>query len=81
MTLLHDATRAMILGALEEASGSAMPANDPMPDTLIARAQALGLGPLDLRLWIYENWAQCAQMSDWSTASMERWARDKGLLP
>lgn len=62
--------RGQILGALEEAIGRALPAQDPLPDTLIAKAQALGMLPHELRSWIYDSSAR----PDWQVASLVRFA-------
>jgi hypothetical protein len=59
-----------VLAAVEDASGEALPVNDPLPDTLIANAQALGLIPCELRLWIYDE----PHRRDWTARSLEAWA-------
>lgn len=64
--------RAQVLGAIEEAAGLALSPSDPLPDTLIATAQALGLSPADLQIWIYdEPRRQC-----WTIDALTRWARE-----
>jgi hypothetical protein len=65
--------RGGVLGAIEEASGVPLSADDALPDTLIAKAQELGLQPADLNLWIYVTgvgsdrealgWTPCALVS------------------
>src|SRR4051812_24364277 len=52
---LNDPLRAAVRGAIEEASGQALSVDDPLPDTLIAAAQAIGIRPRQLRLWIYDE--------------------------
>ena len=47
--------RAAVLAAIEEATGEDLAVSDPLPDSLIAQAQALGLAPVELRLWIYDD--------------------------
>lgn len=51
--------RRAVRGDLEEASGRALPVSDPLPDMLIAAAQAEGVSPRILRIWIYgaEVWS------------------------
>jgi len=67
-------TRAMIHGALEEATGRPLSVNDPAADTLIDQAQALGIPPIHLRSWIQSRPAgEC----DWSLAALERWLREE----
>jgi hypothetical protein len=65
----HDYVREDVTGALEEATGAALSANDPLPDSLIANAQTLGLGPGALRLFIYDEPAR----DDWSINAMAHW--------
>jgi hypothetical protein len=63
--------RLQVLAEIESATGKALDANDPLPDSLIASAQALGLLPVDLRLFIYEDPAR----EDWSHDALARWAQ------
>lgn len=65
-----DWDRASVLGAIEEASGVVLHFDDSLPDTLIAQAQALGLQPLDLKLWIYDS-----PEPGWTPDALARWAR------
>jgi hypothetical protein len=65
-----DFTRESVTGEIEEATGAALSANDPLPDSLIANAQALGLSPGALRLFIFDEPAR----DDWSLSSMAHWA-------
>jgi hypothetical protein len=67
--------RSAVLGAIEEASGVPLSADDPLPDSLIARAQALGLDPVALRIWIYDE-----PRHDWSQDALARWAFARGFL-
>lgn len=67
--------RVQVLAEVESASGRSLSANDPLPDTLIAHAQALGLLPAELRLWIYDE----PERGDWSAAALTEWARRAGL--
>lgn len=65
-----DWDRGSVLGAIEEASGAALSADDAIADTLIAAAQQLGLKPVDLKLWIYDS-----PEHGWTPANLEKWAR------
>jgi hypothetical protein len=65
-----DFTRESVTGELEEATGVALSAIDPLPDSLIANAQTLGLSPGALRLYIYDEPAR----DDWSLEAMAHWA-------
>jgi hypothetical protein len=67
--------RADVLAALEEASGSALDPNDPLPDSLIANAEALGLLPAELRLFIFDE----PKRADWDMNALAVWARHYGL--
>jgi hypothetical protein len=62
--------RGSVLGAIEEASGVSLSADDSLPDTLIAKAQELGLIPVDLKLWIYDS-----PEHGWTPDALESWAR------
>jgi hypothetical protein len=61
--------RGSVLGAIEEASGVALSADSSLPDMLIAKAQELGLRPIDLKLWIYDS-----PSGGWTPDSLTRWA-------
>jgi hypothetical protein len=65
----RDWDRAAVLAAIEEAAGEGLAVNDPLPDSLIAQGQALGLEPWELRMWIYEQ-----PKPDWSMAGLAHWA-------
>lgn len=69
-------TRAMIHGAIEEATHGSLHVGDPLADTLIAQAQALGIPPIHLRAWIYDRSAE----DGWSAAALERWAVQMDLI-
>jgi hypothetical protein len=61
--------RGSVLGAIEEASGQPLSADDPTPDMLIAKAQELGLNPVDLKLWIYDS-----PEHGWTPDALSSWA-------
>jgi hypothetical protein len=67
--------REEVLAALEEASGAALDPNDPLPDSLIANAEALGLLPAELRLFIFDE----PRRADWDMNELGKWARRYGL--
>jgi hypothetical protein len=67
----RDLDRQAILAAIEEAAGAGLAPTDPLPDTLIASAQALGLEPVDLRMWIFDD----PHRRDWTVESLTLWAR------
>ena len=60
--------RAHVLQQIEEASGQALSAGDSLPDSLIASAQALGLAPWELGVWLYETGHEYrpGQLSAWA---------------
>jgi hypothetical protein len=70
----HD-RRGEILAALEEASGQDLSVNDTHADTLIANAQALGMLPHELRLWIHDSSARPV----WSADALVSFARRYGF--
>lgn len=51
----RDFDRLAILACIEDVSGQPMDPNDPLPDTLVANAEALGLLPVHLRMWIFDE--------------------------
>lgn len=67
-------SREHIRAWIEEATGGGLSVDDPLPDTLAATAQALGLMPFQLRIWIWEQ-----PKPEWSGAALERWARARGF--
>jgi hypothetical protein len=62
--------RSAVLASIEDATGTSLSANDPLPDSLIANAQALGLIPAELRMWIHDE----PKRGDWSLAALRAWA-------
>jgi len=71
----EDANRERVRGWLEDSFTVALSLQDSSADTLIAQAQALGLTPEHLRLWIYES-----PKIDWSPGALETWARHMGFV-
>jgi hypothetical protein len=67
--------REQVRSELEEAAGAGLSVDDPLPDTLMATAQALALQPVDLRLWIHDSSAR----KNWTAGALTRWARTNGL--
>lgn len=67
--------RGEIHAALEEAAGQSISVNDTHADTLIASAQALGMLPHELRIWIADSSARPA----WSAESLMSFARRYGF--
>lgn len=74
MKWLASYDREAVRGSIEEATGEGLSVEDPLPDTLIAAAQSLGLTALDLRMWIHDRpkWS-------WSPKALAHWARLRGL--
>ena len=64
-----------VLAALEAATATALDPNDPLPDSLIASAQALGLLPHELRMFIYDE----PKREDWSHDALARFARQNHM--
>jgi len=75
--LTIDATRSMIRGAIEDATGRALSLQDASPDTLIAQAQALGIPPAHLQAWIHSHPRE-SRPEDWSAEALQRWASTPG---
>jgi hypothetical protein len=67
--LLANWDRAHVLQQIEEASGRSLSAGDSLPDSLIATAQAIGLQPHELGVWLYETG------HDYGTGQLCAWAR------
>lgn len=65
--------RAHVLQQIEEASGQSLSAGDSLPDSLIATAQALGLQPHELGVWIYDT------PHEWQPGELAVWARRNGF--
>jgi predicted Zn-dependent protease len=86
MTLVFD--REQIRAWIEESTGAGLSVDDALPDTLAATAEALGLEPAELKLWIFDHRLVSADgevvgssrpASEWTTAALVRWARHFGL--
>lgn len=71
----RDCDHAKVRGWIEEASDAALSVDDSQPDTFIAVAQSLGLGPRELKTWIYD----LPKPEGWTAAALARWARTLGL--
>jgi hypothetical protein len=67
--------RGAILGAIEQASGTALSADDAAVDTLIAKAQELCLLPAELHVWITDQ----PKIDGWTAEALVRWARRYGV--
>lgn len=65
--------RGHVLQQIEEATRQSLTASDSLPDSLIASAQALGLQPYELGVWIYEPG------HDFQTSQLAAWARRNGF--
>jgi hypothetical protein len=65
--------RAHVLQQIEEASGQSLSAGDSLPDSLIATAQALGLQPHELGVWIYDS------PHNWQPGELATWAKRNGF--
>lgn len=55
MSRLEPLDRAQIRAWIEEATGAALPVHDPLPDSLVACAQAVGLSAPELRLFVFDE--------------------------
>jgi hypothetical protein len=73
---LADWDRARVRQQIEEASGQPLSVDDSLPDSFIARAQALGMEPHELQMWIYDG---AAADRDWTQAALANWARRYGF--
>jgi hypothetical protein len=88
-------SRAAVIGWIEEASECRLHIADALPDTLIAEAQALGLRPDHLKIWICDcdwsdvelvedragSWAlRPVGLVDWRGDTLADWARRVGLV-
>lgn len=74
MTTIETFDRDKVRGWIEEAFDVALSLSDSSPDTLIAQAQAAGLEPAHLRLWIYDQ-----PKIDWSPGALAAWAAANNL--
>ena len=68
-------SRETVRGDIEEATAHGLSVEDSLPDSLIACAERLGLQPVELRLWIYDE----PKRGDWSTAALAAWAMRHGV--
>lgn len=66
--------REELRGIIEANSGAALAHNDPLPDTLIAAAQALGMFPFELRFFARDEPAR-ATVEAWSVEALTVFAR------
>lgn len=67
--------RDRVRGWLEDAFEQTLGLADSSPDTLVAQAQAIGLTPQQLRLWIFDQ-----PKLDWSPGSLAIWAMKMGFV-
>jgi hypothetical protein len=74
MTSMWD--REFVLAAIEDATGRALRATDPLPDTLIAKAQESGMTPAELAIWIHDK-----PEHGWTPGELASWARRNGIGP
>lgn len=73
-----DVSREEVRGLIEAAIGQALALSDPLPDTLIADAQALGMFPFELRFFAKDLPAR-TNVEHWSTETLTKWARLYGM--
>jgi hypothetical protein len=66
--------REQIRGWIEESIHEGLSVDDALPDTLAATAEALGVLPAELRIWIFDHPAH-----EWSGAALASWARRLGF--
>lgn len=66
--------REQIRAWIEEATGEGLSVDDPLPDTLAATAEALGMHPAELRLWVYDQ-----PKPAWTSTALANWARRHGF--
>lgn len=76
MSWLNTWDRNTVHAAIEEATGRALSVDDSLADTLIATAQALGIEPVNLQSWIYDQ-----PKTEWTGQALTRWARRNGFIP
>jgi hypothetical protein len=86
MTAVFD--REQIRAWIEESTGAGLSVDDALPDTLAVTAEALGLEPAELRLWIFDHRlidpngevvGSARPATEWTTAALVKWARHFGL--
>lgn len=67
--------REQVRAAIEEVIGAGLSIDDSLPDTLIANAGELGLTPVQLRLWIYDQ-----PKIEWRATALRDWALRLGFI-
>ena len=65
--------REQIRGWLEEATHEGVSVEDSFPDTLLATAEALGMSPIELKIWCYDT------PKTWTAEALAEWARRLGF--
>lgn len=74
--------REQVRAWIEAATGEGLSVSDPLPDTIAATAEALGLQSAELLVWVFDHAGSAAE---WTTASLVAWARlhhlDRTQLP
>jgi hypothetical protein len=75
-----DWDRGHVHGSIAEATGCVLPADDPLPDLLINRAEELGITAGDLRCWIYEELPQEHLRYSLLLDALGSWARRTGRI-
>jgi hypothetical protein len=73
----HEWDRETVRGDIEEAAKHGLSVDDPLPETLIAAAQAIGLQPAELRIWIHDGAPKLPQ--EWTAQNLRTWARRYGI--
>jgi hypothetical protein len=68
--------RAEVRYWIEDVIQTGLSVEDSFPDTLIATAQSLGLTPITLKLWIYDQ----PKTGGWNIQALGVWARRMGFL-
>jgi hypothetical protein len=68
--------REQIRNWIEDVTQEGLSVDDSFPDTLIACAQALGLTPVALKLWVYDQPKTCG----FDARSLGIWAKRMGFL-
>ena len=64
--------REQVRAWIEGATGEGLSVSDPLPDSLVATAEALGLESAELLVWVFDHAGSAAE---WTTASLVAWAR------
>jgi hypothetical protein len=65
--------RELVRGWITDALEIGFGLSDTTPDTLVTRAQQLGLTPEQLRQWIYD----LPPKTDWTPGALEEWWRQQ----